>query len=124
MARLLSKFGLPPHPSNLNQSVAFPLAVKRSVAHGGKCLRQLIMNSESCMRTAYKQLNVQTPVPMMSSSDPPALLDDGIDASGGEVVFCDARTLQGSVDGQSLDTRGERKRTRFKFLMRSYMLLS
>ena len=95
MARLLSRFSLPLHPSNLNQFVAFPLAVKQSVAHG-KCLRQLIMNS--CMRTAYKRLNVQTPVLTMSSSDPPVLLDNGIDASGGEVVFCNAGSLQGSVD--------------------------
>ena len=71
----------------------------------------------SCTRTAYKRLNVQILVWMTSSSDPPALLDDGIDASGGEVSFV---TLQG--ERQGLDTRGERKRTRF--LMRLYTLLS
>ena len=34
---------------------------------------------------------------MTSSSGPLALLDDGIDTSGGGVSYCDAGTLLGSV---------------------------
>ena len=50
----------------------------------------------SCTGIAYKRPHVQI-CPDDGSSDPPALFDDGIDASGGEVVLCDAGTLQGDV---------------------------
>ena len=58
----------------------------------GTCLDMM----DSCTGIAYKRLHVQI-CPDNGSSDPPALFDDGIDASGGEVVLCDAGTLQGDV---------------------------
>ena len=51
---------------------------------------------DSCTGIAYKRLHGHERVDD-GSSDPLALFDDGIDASGGEVVLCDAGTLQGDV---------------------------
>ena len=71
----------------------------------------------SCTGIPYKRLHVQIRLDN-GSSDPLVLFDDGIDASGGEVVLCDART------GTSSGSSHARERERTRFLMRSYTLLS